>query len=66
MNYYDLPENVQYMINKILYSSTVIPCFNHKDWWWHTVICRANLGKYKMENPRFMDAEIYGGSNHFS
>ena len=63
--YYSLPENVQYIINKINFSNVVLPCF-HKDWWWHTVKCRANVGKYKMEKPGFLDAEIHGGGQFFS
>lgn len=64
--YYSLPENVQYEINKIIFSNTIVPCFSHKDWWWHTVICRANKGKFKMENPGFLDSEVHGGSQFFS
>ena len=68
MNYYDLPENIHYEINKIIYLHTIVPQFKHKDWWWHTVKCRANVGKYKILNNYvgFLDSEIYGGSPYFS
>jgi hypothetical protein len=41
----------------ILSIKIFVPCFKHKDWWWHTVICRANVGKYKMISPKFIDTE---------
>lgn len=66
MNYYDLPENIHYEINKINYSRTIIPHFKHKDWWWHNVKCRANVGKYKIDVPGFLDSEIHGGREYFS
>lgn len=67
MQFNNLPENVQYKINKYVFSSTVLPMLCHKDWWWHTVNCRANKGRYKMENPVFLDAEKCLGSlnNYF-
>ena len=66
MNYYELPENIHYEINKIIYSHTIVPWFKHKDWWWHTVECRANVGKYKIDCPGFLDSEIHGGYQYFS
>ena len=65
-SYYDLPESVQYKIFKIIYSDSVIKCLNHKDWWWHTVQCRANKGMHKLKIPLFLDAEIYGGGQFFA
>lgn len=61
MNYYDLPESIQYKVNKNLFSETILPCLINKDWWWHTVICRANI-----DNPGFLDAEYMGGEAYFS
>jgi len=66
MNYYDLPENVHYQINKIIFSDVIVPHFNYKDWWWHTVECRANIKQCKLEKPGFLDPEIHGGQEHFS
>ena len=57
--FYNLPENVQYQVYKLIYTETIVPCFKHKDWWWHTVECRSNKGIFKMDNPRFLDAENY-------
>jgi hypothetical protein len=39
---YDLPEELQWVINKINYSETIVPCFKHKDWWFHTVKARSD------------------------
>ena len=65
MNFYDLPENVQYNVFKTLFSETVLSYMKHKDWWFHTVKCRANIGQYKMPSPHYIDAEISGGAEFF-
>jgi hypothetical protein len=52
----ELPDGVQYIIWKKVYSSEVVPRFQHKDWWFHTVKARSEswLG--------YIDAET---SHHF-
>ena len=62
MNYSDLPELVQYKINKILFSQEVLPNLEHKDWWWHTVKSRSECWEHYIdpENiPRWIGKNEY-------
>lgn len=43
--------------NKLYFTKYVLPNLNHKDWWFHTVECRANIKEYFTEFPKFIDAE---------
>jgi hypothetical protein len=60
MDYCDLPENIQYKINKIRFSDEVLIYMKNKDWWWHTVKSRSNI-----ENKGYLDGEIHGGQDFF-
>jgi hypothetical protein len=51
---YGLPNDIQWIINKLVFSETVLPCFRHKDWWWHTVKARSESWE------KYIDVEIYG------
>lgn len=64
MNYYELPELVQYKINKILFSQEVLPNLEHKDWWWHTVKSRAECWDHYID-PKTLPHWI-GKYQHFS
>lgn len=48
MYLHHLPEDVLQLIYKKVYSDSVVPCLQHKNWWWHTVKCRAcsSITKY--------------------
>lgn len=52
-----LPDDVQWYIWRMYYTHHVKPCMEHKNWWFNNVMCRANRGRYYMENPQFIDAE---------
>jgi hypothetical protein len=54
--FYDLPEGLQYFIWRDVYSSTILPYFRHKDWWFHTVKSRSEGWS------GYIDAEM---SHHF-
>lgn len=50
--------------NKQYFTKYVVPCLNHKDWWYHTVKCRANKDIYYTQVPYFIDAETIHFSAH--
>jgi len=52
-----LPDDVQWYIWRMYYTNNVKPCMEHNNWWFHTVLCRANRGKYFTDNPMFINAE---------
>ena len=57
--FYDLPEGVQFLIWKKVFTLEIVPRLEHKDWWFHTVKCRSE------SHIGYLDAEIHGGSKFF-
>lgn len=39
----NLPDDIQWYIWKIYFNKYVVPHFQYKDWWWHTVKVRGDV-----------------------
>lgn len=52
----ELPEDVLWLIWRMYFTEHVAELFRHKDWWYHTVECRARKGSFH-DMVSYMDAE---------